>query len=102
MNFLKGSKVFPTYSTMPRPARTGGGDAPSDEALQPIHEVTLDCYAAIVRGIASFNHDQSMLPRVAANHGIDEQTWQLVHEGWNARIQGSTAVARRFSDLYYS
>jgi hypothetical protein len=86
---------------MPRPARTGGGDAPSDDALTPIEGVTLDCYAAIVRGIAAYNYDQSMLPGIAAEHGIDVDAWNRVHEGWNGRIQMDAAVARRFSDIYH-
>ena len=87
---------------MPRPARTGGGDAPSADALTPIEGVTLDCYAAIVRGIAAYNYDQSMLPGIAAEHGIDADAWRRVHEGWNGRIQQDAAVARRFSDIYHS
>lgn len=87
---------------MPRPARTGGGDAPSDDALAPVHGVSLDSYAAVVRGIAAYNYDQSMLPGIAAHHGIAADTWRCVHDGWNARIQTDAAVARRFSDLYHS
>ena len=72
---------------MPRPVRTGGGDAPADEALTPIAGVTIERYAAIVRGIASYNYDQSMLPGIAADQGVPIDTWRQVHEGWNARIK---------------
>ena len=86
---------------MPRPTRTGGGDAPSPDSLTPIHGVALDRYAAIVRGIAAYNYDQSMLPGIAARHGISVEVWQQAHEGWNARIRADAAVARHFSDIYH-
>jgi hypothetical protein len=86
---------------MPRPSRTGGGDAPSDDALTPIEGVTLDTYATVVRGIAAYNYDQSMLPGIAALHGIAADSWRRAHDGWNIRIQRDAAVARRFSDIYH-
>ena len=85
-----------------RPCRTGGGTAPSIDALTPIEGVTLECYAAIVRGIAAYNYDRSMLPSIAADHGIGAGEWRDAHQGWNARIQSDPAVARRFSDVYHS
>ncbi|MCU1359480.1 MAG: hypothetical protein JWN99_769 [Ilumatobacteraceae bacterium] len=87
---------------MPRPTRTGGGDAPSDDALAPVEGVTLDRYASIVRGIAAYNSDQSMLAGIAIDQGIDVDTWHRVHQGWNARIRANPAVARRFSDIYHA
>ena len=86
---------------MPRPVRTSGGDAPADDALTPIEGVTIERYAAIVRGIASYNYDQSMLPGIAADQGVPLDTWRHVHEGWNSRIKGDAAVARHFSDIYH-
>lgn len=69
-------------------------------ALDPIAGVSLQQYAVIVRAIAPLNYDQSALPGIAAAHGIDGASWQLAHDGWNARIQGEPAVARAFSDIY--
>ncbi|MGD9995830.1 MAG: hypothetical protein AB7L17_03335 [Ilumatobacteraceae bacterium] len=91
----------PTVVVMPRPTLTGGGDAPSPDALEPIEGVTLDTYADIVRGISAYNYDQSMLPPIAARYGIAGDAWQSVHDGWNARIVADPAVARRFSDIYH-
>jgi hypothetical protein len=110
MGFLKGFKdsrivmaAMPHVAEfMPRPTFPGGGVAPTEDELAPIETVTLERYATIVRGIAACNYDQSVLPRIAAQHGIDTDTWRRVHDGWNARIQSNTAVARRFSDLYHS
>jgi hypothetical protein len=84
-----------------RPCRTGGGVAPSPDALAPIEGVTLERYAIIVRGIAAYNYDRSMLPSIAADHGIGVGEWRDAHIGWNARIQADPAVARRFSDIYH-
>jgi hypothetical protein len=86
---------------MPRPARMGGGDAPTDEALAPIEGVAIDSYVAIMRRLAAFNHDQSMLPAIAADHGIADDAWRRAHQGWNGRIRTDPAVARRFSDIYH-
>ena len=86
---------------MPRPMRTGGGDAPADEALTPIAGVSIERYAAVVRGIASYNYDQSMLPGIAADHGIPIDSWSQVQQGWNDRITRDAAVARHFSDIYH-
>jgi hypothetical protein len=101
------SRSFDTTVThmaefMPRPCRTGGGDAPSDDALDPIEGVTLDRYATIVRGVAAYNHDASMFPRIATRNGVSADRWPLVRQGWNARISANPAVARRFSDLYHA
>lgn len=86
---------------MPRPTRTGGGEAPSEEAMAPIVGVTLEEYARVVRGIAAYNYDQSMLAGMAADHGIAADRWPHAHSGWNRRIQTDPAVARRFSDIYH-
>jgi hypothetical protein len=91
----------PTVAVMPRPTLTGGGDAPSADALEPIAGVSLDTYADVVRGIAAYNYDQSMLLPIAARYGIAGDDWPTVHDGWNARIVADQAVARRFSDIYH-
>ena len=68
--------------------------------LEPIAGVDLTTYARIVKAIAPLNYDQSALPGIAATHGIDGASWQVAHDGWNARIQGDPGVARAFSDVY--
>jgi cell division septum initiation protein DivIVA len=69
-------------------------------ALEPIAGVDLALYATIVKAIAPLGYDQSKLPEIAQTHGIDATSWQLAHDGWNARIQSEPAVARAFSDVY--
>lgn len=69
-------------------------------ALEPIAGVDLSLYATIVKAIAPLGYDQSKLPEIAQTHGIDASSWQLAHDGWNARIQADPAVARAFSDVY--
>jgi hypothetical protein len=105
MNFLRGSSdtTFRHVGEfMPRPCRPGAGEAPSEEALVPVEGVTIERYAAIVRGIAACNSDASMLPAIANHQGVDIDTWPRVQQGWNARIRSNPAVARAFSDIYHS
>jgi hypothetical protein len=75
---------------------------PQTGGLDPIAGVDLHRYAAIVRAIAPHGYDQSLLPGIAASHGIAAHDWQQAHDGWNARIQSDPAVARAFSDAYRS
>jgi hypothetical protein len=70
--------------------------------LEPIAGVDLATYAKVVKAIAPLGYDQSLLPGIAASHGIGGADWQTAHDGWNARIQGDPAVARAFSDAYRS
>lgn len=75
---------------------------PQAGGLEPIAGVDLTCYATIVKAIAPQGYDQSLLPGIAATRGIDAESWQRAHDGWNARIQNDPAVARAFSDVYRS
>jgi hypothetical protein len=68
--------------------------------FDPVAGVTLDQFAAISKGIAAYNHDQSRLAEVAASQGVDPVSWESASQGWNARIQASPAVAQRFNQLY--
>lgn len=70
--------------------------------LEAIAGVGLELYATIVKAIAPLGYDQSLLPGIAASHGIATDAWQQAHDGWNARIQDDPAVARAFSDVYRS
>jgi hypothetical protein len=69
---------------------------------EPIAGVGLEQYARIVKAIAPLNYDQTLLPGIAASHGIDSASWQQAHDGWNARIQGDPNVAKAFSDVYHT
>jgi hypothetical protein len=75
---------------------------PQPGGLDAIAGVDLQRYAAIVKAIAPLGYDQSLLPGIAASHGIAADAWQQAHDGWNARIQDDPAVARAFSDVYRS
>jgi predicted lipid-binding transport protein (Tim44 family) len=57
-------------------------------------------FASVSKGVAAYNYDQSMLPRVAASKGIEPRAWDAAAEGWNERIRRNRAVAQRFSQLY--
>lgn len=73
---------------------------PQAGGLDPIAGVDINLYATIVKAIAPHGYDQSLLPGIAASHGVGADAWQLAHDGWNARIQNDPAVARAFSDVY--
>ena len=75
---------------------------PADDLLVPIAGVSLESYAKVVRGTAAYNYDSSMLPTLAAQHGIGDDAWHLAHEGWNARIRRDPGVAQRFTDVYHA
>ncbi len=77
-----------------------GDLAPQAGGLDPIAGVDLAVYAGIVKAIAPHNYDQSLLPALAAEAGVDAESWQLAHDGWNQRIQNDPAVARAFNDHY--
>jgi hypothetical protein len=68
--------------------------------FEPIADVALDQFAAVSKGVAAFNYDQSKLAEIAASRGIPASAWEAAHQGWNDRIRRNPAVARRFSQLY--
>lgn len=74
---------------------------PAVDQLVPIAGVSLELYARIVRGIAAYNYDSSMLPALAAQHGVGEPDWIAAHHGWNGRIRRDPAVAHRFTEVYH-
>ncbi len=81
-------------------AAAAGNLAPQSGGLDPIAGVGLETYVEIVKAIAPLGYDQSLLPGIAASHGIGGSSWQQAHDGWNARIQSDPAVARAFSDIH--
>jgi hypothetical protein len=86
-------------------AQMGGGfaqpgAAPSGPDFDPISGVSLEQFAAISKGVAAFNYDQSKLVEVAASKGVDADAWDGASQGWNDRIKANPAVAQRFNLLY--
>jgi hypothetical protein len=84
-------------------AYAAGGPVPaglSPELTAPIAGVSVEQYVAVVKGIAAYNYDQSMLPTVAASHGIDRAAWEQAAAGFNARVTSSPAFAQHFNALY--
>lgn len=73
---------------------------PRPGGLDPIAGVDIGTYARIVKAIAPYNYDQSLLPGIAAEVGVDAERWTEAHDGWNRRIQHDAVVARAFNDHY--
>ena len=72
----------------------------SPELLAPIAGVTVEQYVAVSKGVAAYNYDQTKLPLVAAELGIDAAVWETAAAGFNARVSTSPAFARHFNALY--
>jgi hypothetical protein len=68
--------------------------------FEPVAGVSLDQFAAVSKGVAAYNYDQSMLVQIAASRGISAPAWEAAHHGWNDRIRSNPAVARHFNRLY--
>ena len=84
-------------------AQAGGaqaGVAPAGPDFEPIAGVALEAFAAVSKGVAAFNYDQSKLVEIAASRGIPAPAWEAAHQGWNDRIRTNPAVAQRFNQLY--
>ena len=71
-----------------------------EDIYAPIAGVTVEQYVKVVKGIAAYNYDQNMLPTVAAQHGIDGDSWAKAAAGFNARVTSSPAFAQHFNALY--
>ncbi len=76
------------------------GFAPTGPDFDPVAGVTLEQYAAVSKGVAAYNYDQSKLVDIAAGLGISAQSWADASQGWNSRVQSNPAVAQRFNQLY--
>lgn len=81
-------------------AALAGGAVQDAPDFEPIAGVGLAQFAAVSRGIAAFGHDASKLGHVTASAGIPAQRWEIAARGWQDRIQGNYAVARRFNQFY--
>ena len=68
--------------------------------FEPVEGVTLEQFAEVAKGLAEYNHDQSMAVQVAGMKGIAADVWQTASETWNERIKSNPAVAQRFNALY--
>jgi hypothetical protein len=76
------------------------GAAPTGPDFEPIASVSLEQFAAISKGVAAYNYDQTKLVEVAAQHGVGAEDWETASRGWNDRIKANPAVAQRFNLLY--
>jgi hypothetical protein len=76
------------------------GAAPTGPDFEPIASVSLEQFAAISKGVAAYNYDQTKLVEVAAQHGVGAEDWDTASRGWNDRIKANPAVAQRFNLLY--
>ncbi len=76
------------------------GAAPTGPDFEPIAGVSLEQFAAISKGVAAYNYDQSKLVEVAASKGVDAASWETASHGWNDRIKANPAVSQRFNLLY--
>jgi len=84
-------------------AQSGGaanGAATAGLDFEPIDGVSLEQFAAVSKGVAAYNYDQSMLPQVAASKGIAPNAWDAAAQGWNERIRRNRGVAQRFNQVY--
>ena len=79
---------------------TQPGVAPTGPDFDPIAGVSLEEFAAVSKGVAAYNYDQTKLPEIAASRGIPAFNWDEATKGWNGRIQANPAVAQRFNQLY--
>src|ERR1700678_380951 len=73
-------------------AQVGGGfaqpgAAPTGPDFEPISGVSLEQFAAISKGVAAYNYDQSKLVEVAQQHGVGAVDWDDASRGWNDRIK---------------
>ena len=61
---------------------------PQAGGLDAIAGVDITLYATIVKAIAPLGYDQSLLPGIAASHGVAADAWRAAHDGWNASHPG--------------
>lgn len=75
-------------------AAAGGAD------FEPVAGVSIETYAAISRTLTDRGGDQSAAPAIAAEHGVDQASWDAAVAEWNARMQRNQAVGTRFNQLW--
>ena len=75
-------------------AAAGGAD------FEPVAGVSIETYAAISRVLTDRGGDQAAAPGIAAEHGVDQASWDAAVAEWNARMQRNPAVGTRFNQLW--
>lgn len=75
-------------------AGTGGAD------FVPVAGVSIEIYAAISRTLTDRGGDQAAAPGIAAEHGVDAESWAAAVAEWNIRMQRNPAVGTRFNQLW--
>ena len=68
--------------------------------LAPISGVTIEQFAAVSKGLAAYNYDQTKASIVAEQHGIPAVDWATASAGWNGRVTADPAVAQAFNAAY--
>jgi multidrug efflux pump subunit AcrA (membrane-fusion protein) len=69
-------------------------------SYEPIAGVSLELYAQISKGLAAHGYDQSKSVEIAAEKGVDADSWQQAQDGWNERIKSDPAVGQQFNRFY--
>jgi len=74
---------------------------PNDPAWAPIEGVTVDKYAEITAGLLKKNvMGLENVIAYAESMGVKAGTWQVVQNGWTARMGQNMAVRTRYGNLY--
>lgn len=72
-------------------------------ALDPIAGISLERYADLAAKMRDCGGDLEVCARIAAENGVDRETWQAAMDGWNRRMSDpATAgeVALAYMPLY--
>jgi len=88
------------------PAVLGGPSAapvgPDDAIWQPIHGISVDHYAQIVKyaQMQGIQDEYSIAQFAQQHYGIAAETWNAAVAGWVERMGQSMAVGQRFRQVY--
>lgn len=74
--------------------------AAAEGGVEPIAGVSLETYAKISKELANRGGDQSLAPTIAAEFGVDADSWEAAVAGWNQRMAQDSSVGAQFSALY--
>lgn len=73
------------------------------DPMAPISGVSLEKYATLAVAMAETGEDTAAQVAIAAEHGVDEASWNAARDGWTARMQDPSnggKVAHAFVPLY--
>ena len=74
---------------------------PNDPAWAPIEGITVDKYAEITAGLLKKTvMGPEAVNAFAESMGVKAGTWQVVQNGWVARMGQNMAVRTRYGNLY--